>query len=911
MDVNGTRFHLLLGADDWAQRATNASGTLPLGSVFAQPDSDVSWDTRRNELTLGARTFAFVPSSGDRAVDVSARRGAAADAFGNIYWIAANGTELLVESSGSRTTSHFWSSLDSCPPKHEGRSFAVFAAQDDTGGSATPLALCGLAVTTQHYLVVGTIEPAGLLVFDLHRGGEPRQLLWPVAFAPFDLCATDDGGVWVLDRDHKRAWRLDRTFGVVALGPAPNSAADETFAAIDGGTTHPKLPVAIALDMSLLLAATDPVAIEVLDDDSILLLDSPSGDAFSRVIRVHKDGTSASASTDIAKSLVEADKQPGFQLLGHDFMLADDVLTIAASDGDQAFAFTLDLEGGGVALHPLPDYFPMRLFAGKALISAGKALISAGQAVIGDTTLYDAQDRWVPLVAQRRNRYAYNATLVIPQLDGKDPDCVWHRLMLDACIPPECDIEVESRAANDPALLDVGEWYREPRRLVRRATGSELAWSTDTRGAGIDTWELLFQQAKGRYLQLRLTLTGNGRSSPRIRALRAWYPRFSYLEHYLPGVYRENDASASFLDRFLANVEGFFTNIEDRIAAAQCLLDVRCAPPETLEWLASWFDVALDPAWDEQKRRLFLRYAAQFFEWRGTVPGLMMALRLVFEDCPNDTIFDVDQSRRVGPRIVEKFRTRSLPGVLFGDTSETDTAGLPLRLVEEKWQPSAGAADLNHRWAEFIGVDGATYDITGSSSDAAQWREFSRATLGFVPAATSADLALWQQVLFRRYKSLDDLNREWQTSYGAWSAIPLFTQLPTRSAPLRDWVLFEGLVLPARVAAHRFSVFLPQGTLGLADREKQLDLARRVIALEKPAHTAFDVKFYWAFFRVGEARLGEDTVVDIGSRSPELLSPFVLDRNYLGSGWLAGRSSLGPSASSDCGCPPPTPGGSR
>jgi hypothetical protein len=122
-------------------------------------------------------------------------------------------------------------------------------------------------------------------------------------------------------------------------------------------------------------------------------------------------------------------------------------------------------------------------------------------------------------------------------------------------------------------------------------------------------------------------------------------------------------------------------------------------------------------------------------------------------------------------------------------------------------------------------------------------------------------------------------------------------------------VHFEGLVLPARASAHRFAVFLPQGTLGSADQEKKLDLARRVVALEKPAHTTFDVKFYWAFFRVGEARLGEDTVVDLGSRSPDLMSPFVLDRNYLGSGWLApAQSGL---SSSTCGCPPSTPGGSR
>ena len=52
----------------------------------------------------------------------------------------------------------------------------------------TPLKLSGLAITEDHYLVVGVTDPAGLLIFDLHTGQEPRQVLWPngVAFAPFD-----------------------------------------------------------------------------------------------------------------------------------------------------------------------------------------------------------------------------------------------------------------------------------------------------------------------------------------------------------------------------------------------------------------------------------------------------------------------------------------------------------------------------------------------------------------------------------------------------------------------------------------------------------------------------------------------------------------------------------------------------
>jgi hypothetical protein len=101
---------------------------------------------------------------------------------------------------------------------------------------------------------------------------------------------------------------------------------------------------------------------------------------------------------------------------------------------------------------------------------------------------------------------------------------------------------------------------------------------------------------------------------------------------------------------------------------------------------------------------------------------------------------------------------------------------------------------------------------------------------------------------------------------------------------LRDWYQFESVILPTLETAHRFTVLLPFRTEALpseSQRRERLALARRVIDLERPAHTTFDVQFYWALFRVGEARLGTDSLIDLGGRDPALLPQSVLGQIYL------------------------------
>jgi hypothetical protein len=77
--------------------------------------------------------------------------------------------------------------------------------------------------------------------------------------------------------------------------------------------------------------------------------------------------------------------------------------------------------------------------------------------------------------------------------------------------------------------------------------------------------------------------------------------------------------------------------------------------------------------------------------------------------------------------------------------------------------------------------------------------------------------------------------------------------------------------------AHNFSVLVPEGLSA-----EEAAMVERITNLEKPAHSAFDVRRFWDFFRVGETRLGIDTVLGEDSRFQKM----VVGRSYLAEGYL-------------------------
>ncbi|MDT7951099.1 MAG: phage tail protein [Acetobacteraceae bacterium] len=847
MNPDGQRFHLLLGERDWGACPVPGDPVRTLAEITAmeppqRPARAPEWDADRQQVTLALQLDRLRGASTDVPLDLARRRAAAADLNGNIYWIGADPARLFVRSAGDGSTAAFWPD-----PRAAAAPRALFT--DAARRAATPAAWRGLAVTEDSWLVAA--GPAGLDSFDLIAGGPPVHFAWPRGFAPdvTDL-APRGRGLWLLDRAARRLYELDSAFALCgASGGAPEPDLFQPEAA--GQRAHPSAASVAGFDLAASDPASDPIALEPLSPGVVAVLSYAPASII--VLRLRDGAVLAREPLDF----VPYDMTVGGVLLrGGE---TERQLVVSGGSGNQLRAFRIVGEPGAETLFAATTIIPLRRYGGLALLNVqGNACYDTGPL-----------PAFARAVEQPRQLFAAQAMLLAGPFDADTPQTVWDRLRLDGCIPPGTEVQVEACCGDDPALL--GSWVRQPDPLLS-PSGGELAGHgaaaivpTDRR-ARTGTFELLLQRMQGRYLQLRLVLRGDGNASPHLRALRLSWPRISWAERYLPAVWRADPGPADFLGRFLANMQGTLSGIEARIVVAHVLLDSRTVPAEALPWLADWFDVALDPSWGEARSRAFTAHAFRFFGWRGTIKGLQSALALACGEPLDATLFgNGDCTCESAVRIVETYRTRAVPAAADYAAGEAE------RLRWVAFQAGLGRA-----------APMATLPrLSVPAAQAEDWRAFLQ--------RPSPDRAAWQRLLAGRYRRIDALNAAHGTAWAVFGEVAPSAVPPATAAAVADWAQFTRTLVPMRNAAHRFTVLLPVRPgmpTDSASLRARSALAQRIIALEKPAHTIFDVRFYFAANRIGEARLGLDTAIGAGSRAPELLPPAILGRAYTGESFI-------------------------
>jgi phage tail-like protein len=502
-------------------------------------------------------------------------------------------------------------------------------------------------------------------------------------FKAWRMAADPQGGVWVLDRDSRQ---LARVHGMPLHKLSQRTSTAETLTACEQNTNPPRITLLKQVNWP---ESEQPVALACnLQGQLALLSWVENEDARLRLLDEQLELSSAMQLSGSASPYSIA------------WLSQHRLAVLLAGVNKEAPAYRVDVLKPSA--FPLGELYPLKKDFDHGPFVHGLDYPPHYPAVDSSRALHRLS---FPFYC--REGQAVNDP-VKAVMDGGEANYHWHRLFIEAMIPESCGIKVWLSASNTATEPGPKNWYEHRfGSIYHTTTRSDIpvaAWEPfaselphrkgflpceiERDKAGL--FSVLIQRSTqrvrnltGRYLQVQVQLTGNGRHTPELFCLRAYGARFSYVDQYLPQLYRETlyapDADktgaateADFLSRMVTNFEGILTQIEDRVAHSYLLMEPKTIPAENLSWLASWTGLELNQSLPETVQRCFVQSAAELNRWHGTLRGLKLALEIA------------TQGAVTGGEIVvlEDFRLRrtfaSIIGADLEDENDPLTAGVSI-----------------------------------------------------------------------------------------------------------------------------------------------------------------------------------------------------------------------------------------
>jgi phage tail-like protein len=191
-------------------------------------------------------------------------------------------------------------------------------------------------------------------------------------------------------------------------------------------------------------------------------------------------------------------------------------------------------------------------------------------------------------------------------IDSGISRCRWHRVRVDADVPVGAAVTVAIVVSEDRDYAD-SDWQTAPPGVT----------------------DFLVDQPPGRFLTVRVRLSGDTSNTPALKRIRLDFPRTTSAD-LLPPAFRQDPAADDFTERFLSLFDATLAELDRVIERHPALLDPQGVPDRALPWLAGLLGLSFEAGWDAQTRRTLLAAAPRLYRKRGTKRALAEAVEIVF-----------------------------------------------------------------------------------------------------------------------------------------------------------------------------------------------------------------------------------------------------------------------------------------
>lgn len=205
-------------------------------------------------------------------------------------------------------------------------------------------------------------------------------------------------------------------------------------------------------------------------------------------------------------------------------------------------------------------------------------------------------------------------------LDTREKGTEWHRMLIEGETISEASVEFRIYACEDRKIhwlgqeLDIGDVLEDE--TIDYREKQELLSPYCVKVVG-DSKDVLLHEMTGRYGWIQIQLMAQGSLSPSITKIKMIFPKNTWMK-YLPDIYREEEKSASFVERYLGMYQSLYQDMTMEIKKVSMYLNPDAVRGPFVDWLADWLAIEDSFIWEEEKLKYLVKHGVELYRKRGT-----------------------------------------------------------------------------------------------------------------------------------------------------------------------------------------------------------------------------------------------------------------------------------------------------